>query len=108
MTQNVKNRRGIYEYVLGGEKRKQLLDIRIFDDATKRKVYNNQTVKAKEFGLSNCPICAASEVGAIRSKIYAFKDMEADHVTPWSKGGATDMANCQMLCVIHNRQKGNK
>lgn len=104
----VKNRRGIYEYVLDGERQKQLLDIRIFDEATKRKVYNIQTAKARESGSSNCPICAASENSAIRSKIYAYKAMEADHVTPWSKGGATDMANCQMLCVIHNRQKGNK
>ena len=32
--------------------------------------------------------------------------MEADHTTPWSKGGKTDAANCQMLCLEHNRRKG--
>lgn len=31
-----------------------------------------------------------------------------DHVTPWSKGGATDIKNCQMLCRTHNRAKGNR
>lgn len=34
--------------------------------------------------------------------------MDADHVTAWSKGGATDISNCQMLCKSHNRAKGNK
>ena len=34
--------------------------------------------------------------------------MDADHVTAWSKGGATDISNCQMLCQTHNRAKGNK
>ena len=32
--------------------------------------------------------------------------MEADHITPWSKGGKTEAANCQMLCLADNRQKG--
>jgi 5-methylcytosine-specific restriction endonuclease McrA len=34
--------------------------------------------------------------------------MEADHVTAWSKGGASTPENCQMLCKTHNRAKGNK
>ncbi|OQB30362.1 MAG: HNH endonuclease [Candidatus Hydrogenedentes bacterium ADurb.Bin179] len=34
--------------------------------------------------------------------------MDADHVTAWSKGGATDINNCQMLCKTHNRAKGNR
>lgn len=34
--------------------------------------------------------------------------MEADHVSPWSKGGATEESNCEMLCVTHNRDKGNR
>lgn len=33
--------------------------------------------------------------------------MEADHVTAWSRGGETKLQNCQMLCKIHNRVKGN-
>ena len=34
--------------------------------------------------------------------------MDADHVAAWSKGGATDLSNCQMLCKTHNRAKGNR
>ena len=26
----------------------------------------------------------------------------------WSKGGATTVDNCQMLCKTHNRAKGNR
>ena len=43
-----------------------------------------------------------------RTKIWELKDMDADHVTAWSKGGATDISNCQMLCKTHNRAKGNR
>ncbi len=32
--------------------------------------------------------------------------MEADHITPWSQGGKTNAANCQMLCRKDNRLKG--
>lgn len=35
-------------------------------------------------------------------------EMDADHVTAWSKGGMTDASNCQMLCKTHNRAKGNR
>ncbi|MBQ9661603.1 MAG: HNH endonuclease [Oscillospiraceae bacterium] len=31
--------------------------------------------------------------------------MDADHVTAWSNGGATDINNCQMLCRTHNRTR---
>ena len=42
------------------------------------------------------------------TRIWAIRDMDADHVMAWSKGGATDESNCQMLCKTHNRAKGNK
>ena len=32
----------------------------------------------------------------------------ADHVHPWSKGGATTLANAQALCARHNLQKGSR
>lgn len=47
-------------------------------------------------------------VCAICGKPFDIEVMEADHVTAWSKGGATDISNCQMLCQTHNRAKGNK
>jgi len=34
--------------------------------------------------------------------------MDADHVTAWSKGGSTSLSNLTMLCVTHNRAKGNR
>lgn len=30
--------------------------------------------------------------------------MDADHVTAWSKGSATDISNCTMLYKTHNRE----
>ena len=103
----VKNKRGIYEYLLGGEQDKKLLDIRIFDEPTKKSVYAKQTDEAKAKGVSNCPHCAL-ENAANRSKIWQLKEMDADHVSAWSRGGATDIGNCQMLCKTHNRAKGNR
>ncbi|HMR50054.1 MAG TPA: adenine-specific methyltransferase EcoRI family protein [Arachnia sp.] len=35
-------------------------------------------------------------------------EMDADHVTAWSKGGSTSLSNLTMLCVTHNRGKGNR
>ena len=103
----VQNRRGIWEYLLGGKKDPSLLNIRVFDEATKRKTYASQTAQAKKKSVSNCPICAGTS-GTSKSKIWAQNEMEADHVTPWSKGGATISMNCQMLCKTHNRMKGNR
>lgn len=103
----VKNHKGIFEYVLGGCSDTKLLDVRVFDEATKRNVYAKQTTEAKEKGVSNCPLCAIGHE-ANRTKIWALKEMDADHVGAWSKGGATDISNCQLLCRTHNRAKGNK
>jgi len=103
----VKNRRGIFEYILGGSTDTKLLEIRVFDDAIKKSVYTSQTKKAKAKSESNCPHCAIGH-DANRSKIWTLSEMDADHVTAWSKGGATDARNCQMLCKTHNRAKGNR
>ncbi len=103
----VKNRKGIFEYVLGGEVESKLLEIRVFEDSTKRSVYETQTADAKKKGISNCPHCAIGH-DINRAKIWTLSDMDADHVEAWSKGGATDVKNCQMLCKTHNRAKGNR
>lgn len=103
----VKNRRGVFEFLLGGETDTKLLDIRIFDEATKRAVYARQTEQAKAAGKSNCPFCALGP-DANANKIWKLNEMDADHVTAWSKGGATVISNCQMLCKHHNRAKGNR
>lgn len=104
---SVKKRSGIFEYILGGCVDTKLLEIRVFEDRDKRIVYENQTKLANENQLSNCPLCAISD-NANKTRIWKLSEMDADHVTAWSKGGSTDISNCQMLCIIHNRAKGNR
>ena len=103
----VKNRRGIFEYILGDLQESKLLDVRVFDEATKRSVYDEQTKAAKVKGISNCPLCAVGHA-ANKSKKWSFAEMDADHVSAWSKGGGSSAKNCQLLCVTHNRAKGNR
>lgn len=105
--EQVKDKKGIFEYVLGGEQDTKLLNVRVFDDRTKGIVYRKQTQDAKEKGVSNCPLCAIGHSNN-STRIYMLKEMDADHVTAWSRGGATDASNCQMLCKTHNWAKGNK
>jgi len=103
----VKNRKGIFEYILGGSTDTKLLDVRVFDDATKKSVYATQTKKAEAKGKSNCPHCAIGH-DVNKTKIWKLSEMDADHVTAWSKGGKTISQNCEMLCKTHNRAKGNR
>lgn len=103
----VKNRRGPFEYILGGSTDTKLLEVRIFDEATKKTVYTKQTTESEKISISNCPLCAIGN-DSNKSKIWKLAEMDADHVSAWSKGGATDFKNCQMLCKTHNRAKGNK
>ena len=79
----------------------------MFDDNIKRVVYEQQTNTAKAKNISNCPLCALGNDNN-KIKIWEFREMDADHVTAWSKGGATNSKNCQMLCITHNRSKGNR
>ena len=104
----VRRRSGIFEYVLDGERDKSMLEIRIFEDRDKKVAYERQLVAAKEAGVSNCSYCAMSDNPDQQVKIWAYADMDADHVTAWSKGGTTDLSNCEMLCKTHNRAKGNR
>lgn len=101
------SKKGVFEYILGWCHDKTLLNVRVFNDATKKSVYQKQTEKAAADGVSNCPLCAISN-NANKSKIWKINEMDADHVTAWSKGGATVLENCEMLCKSHNRAKGNR
>ena len=103
----IKNRKGIFEFILGGSLDTKLLDVRVFDEATKKSVYAKQKTEAELKGVSNCPLCALGHE-ASKTKIWNLADMDADHVSAWSKGGVTDIKNCQMLCKSHNRAKGNR
>jgi hypothetical protein len=103
----VKNRKGIFEYILGGSTDTKLLEVRVFDEATKKSKFSIQTTEAEKKGISNCSFCAIGH-DSNKTKIWKLAEMDADHVTAWSKGGTTDTKNCEMLCKSHNRAKGNK
>ncbi len=103
----IKNRKGVFEYVLGGKLDTKLLHVRIFDEVTKKTVYAQQCKQAKANDESNCPLCAIGH-DANKNRLWKLSEMDADHVAAWSKGGATNLKNCQMLCKMHNRAKGNK
>ena len=72
---------GFYEYVLSEDR--SLIWHRVFSEKQQRQAYRNQNGK--------CPHC---------SRKYDFKEMEAHHKVPFSKGGDTVIDNCLMLC--HN------
>lgn len=86
--EDVTSHKGIYEYLLGGPER--LLSIRAFTPKMARTAYERQK------GI--CPKCGGH---------FDLSQMEADHITPWSKGGKTVSENCQMLCKDCNRRKSN-
>jgi hypothetical protein len=84
---DVTSKKGAYSYVLTRDEK--YLSIRAFTVAQRREAYERQG------GV--CPKCA---------KHFEIDQMEADHTTPWSGGGKTSAANCQMLCLEDNRRKG--
>ncbi len=86
---DVTRKAGIYAYLLTGEERH--LSIRAFTPAMKQSAF--------EIQKGVCKVCA---------KAFGIGDMEADHITPWAKGGKTIPENCQMLCKDCNRRKSNK
>ena len=92
MDSDVKKKSGIYSYIFDGDERH--LDIRAFDDNTKREVYERQG------GHCANPDCPR------RDEVLDISEMEADHITPWKEGGRTVAENCQMLCRDCNRRKG--
>ena len=98
---DVTNKSGIYDYILAGEfindkfvpnnNFENKLSIRIFDENMKREAYEKQN--------HICPKCL---------KEYPIEKMQADHITPWCKGGKTIANNLQMLCEECNRKKSGK
>ena len=91
---DVTKKNGIYQYVLEkaiGNDDPSVLSIRAFTDSQKRTAYEQQG------GV--CPHCR---------KKYEYKEMEGDHIIPWSKGGKTELTNLQMLCQACNRRKSSK
>jgi len=87
--EDVTKKQGIYLYML--TKDEKYLNIRAFTEKQKREVYEKQK------GI--CPIT---------NEYFSFEEMEADHITPFSKGGRTTIDNLQMICKKANRTKSNK
>lgn len=88
MDDDVDNKKGIYPYVL--TRNEKYLNIRAFTESQKRAAYEKQKGICKKCG-----------------KHFELSKMEADHITPWSKGGKTIPENCQMLCLDCNRRKSD-
>ncbi len=82
----VTKKAGIYQYVFDEDERH--LNLRTFDERTKKTVYEQQGKK--------CFICG-------KEKLYA--EMHGDHWKSWSKGGTTVIDNCKMLCTECNLKK---
>ena len=103
----VTSKKGIYKYILDGQEKH--LSLRAFDKNTAKTMY------AKQQG--HCPDCDQKAAGHTYPKgqtstlyganTYEFSQMQADHKKPWSKGGKTELKNCQMLCKWHNEHKSN-
>lgn len=87
--EDVTKKPGIYSYIFTANEK--YLSIRTFTDNNKREAYVRQK------GI--CIHCKGK---------FDLDKMEADHITPWSKGGKTVPKNCQMLCLPCNRTKGSK
>jgi hypothetical protein len=85
----VVKKRGIYEYLLSGNEKH--LSIRTYTESNKRTLYERQK------GI--CALC---------KEHFQIEQMEADHITPWSQGGKTELLNGQMLCRECNRRKSDR
>ncbi len=72
------------------------MNLRSFSDNQKSAMYEKQGGRCAN---KNCP------KGTKNFQIY---EMEADHITPWSEGGKTEIENGQMLCRECNRKKSSK
>jgi hypothetical protein len=83
MDDDVTNKKGIYPYVL--TRNENYLSIRNFTESQRRAAFEKQK------GI--CYKCG---------KHFELHEMEADHITPWSKGGKTSPENCEMLCLECN------
>ena len=84
--EDVQKHSGIYPYILTRDEKR--LNLRTFPKPIKQRVYEKQDGK--------CSIC---------KKPFGIRQMEADHIKPWSKAGKTVEDNCQMLCKPCNQRK---
>ncbi|MCB5381680.1 HNH endonuclease [Blautia glucerasea] len=93
MDDDVTKNAGIVRYLLSDRTKhdEKFLSIRAFTDTQKRRAYERQEHK--------CAICG---------EVFDLKDMDGDHIVPWSQGGRTVDENLQMLCKKCNNEKSDK
>ena len=82
----ISNPKGVYEAVLA--KDIKFIHARTFDKKDISWAYKKQN--------GECPYC---------HKHFDEDQMHGDHIKPWSKGGATERENLQMLCTECNLKK---
>lgn len=99
MDEDVQKKSGIYPYVLDEDPRH--LNIRSFTPGQKREAFESQNGKCANGSRCKTPTNPDGKT------IFRLEEMEGDHIIPWSKGGKTISANCQMLCIPCNRSKGD-
>ncbi len=84
----IDDKKGIYEYFFSRDDKH--LHLRKFPEIIKKKAYQIQN--------GNCKKC---------KNHFEYKDVHADHIKPWSKGGKTIIENCQILCSECNLNKSD-
>ena len=83
---DITNRAGIYPYMLDGDVTH--LNIRRFPEDMRIMGYERQN--------GSCPSCG---------RYFGIREMQADHITPWHRGGKTEPDNLQMLCGDCHKSK---
>lgn len=93
--EDVTNKKGIYEYILGGDEK--LLNVRAFDDKQKRIAFEQQR--------GYCPRCHRLHKSTAGHKYTQINEMQGDHMISWKHGGKTIQSNLVMLCPDCNSDK---
>jgi hypothetical protein len=70
---------------------------RAFNEAERIAIYRKDN--------GRCQLCVA-QGKPDKECIVPWREYDADHVIPHSKGGQTSVVNAQLLCRYHNQQKG--
>ena len=93
--EEIENKKGIYQYIF--DKKEKYLNLRTFSDKDKRVMYERCDGN-----------CANKNCEYVKDRGFYINEMEADHITPWSEGGKTNLSNGQMLCIECNRRKSDR
>lgn len=97
--EDVTSNAGVYAYVLTGQAK--YLQTRLFNERLKSVMFERQGGKCPGY-----PTLADCQNKGKRFK--SWRDMRGDHIKPHTKGGKTNLANCQMLCKECNSTKSDK